>query len=89
MAAIARDIGFTQVSVSHEISPLLKFVGRGDTTVVDAYVSPILRRYVDLIASQTGDARLMFMQSNGGRCQVLPRQGSGQPCRRNCGAAAT
>ena len=44
---IARQIGFTQVSISHEISPLIKFVGRGDTTVVDAYLSPILRRYVD------------------------------------------
>ena len=66
VAKIARDIGFTQVSVSHEVSPLMKFVGRGDTTVVDAYISPILRRYVDLIAAQVGDARLMFMQSNGG-----------------------
>jgi 5-oxoprolinase (ATP-hydrolysing) len=47
VAAIAREIGFTQVSVSHEVSPLMKLVGRGDTTVVDAYLSPILRRYVD------------------------------------------
>ena len=45
-ARIARDIGFTQVSVSHEVSPLMKLVARGDTTVVDAYLSPILRRYV-------------------------------------------
>jgi 5-oxoprolinase (ATP-hydrolysing) len=44
---IAREIGFTQVSISHEVSPLMKLVGRGDTTVVDAYLSPILRRYVD------------------------------------------
>ena len=66
VAEIARDIGFAQVSVSHEVSPLMKFVGRGDTTVVDAYVSPILRRYVDMIAASVGDARLMFMQSNGG-----------------------
>ena len=72
---IARDIGFTQVSVSHEVSPLMKFVGRGDTTVVDAYVSPILRRYVDLIAAQTGDARLMFMQSNGGLADARFFQG--------------
>jgi 5-oxoprolinase (ATP-hydrolysing) len=72
---IARDIGFTQVSVSHEVSPLMKFVGRGDTTVVDAYVSPILRRYVDLIAEQTGDARLMFMQSNGGLADARFFQG--------------
>jgi len=66
VAEIARDIGFTQVSISHEVSPLMKLVGRGDTTVVDAYVSPILRRYVDQVASALGDAKLMFMQSNGG-----------------------
>jgi len=65
-AALARDIGFTQVSVSHEVSPLMKLVGRGDTTVVDAYLSPILRRYVDSVAGELGAARLMFMQSNGG-----------------------
>jgi 5-oxoprolinase (ATP-hydrolysing) len=64
--AIARRIGFTQVSVSHRVSPLMKIVGRGDTTVVDAYVSPILRRYVDRVAGELGDTRLMFMQSNGG-----------------------
>jgi 5-oxoprolinase (ATP-hydrolysing) len=75
VAAIAREIGFTQVSVSHEVSPLMKFVGRGDTTVVDAYVSPILRRYVDLIAAQVGDARLMFMQSNGGLADARFFQG--------------
>ena len=46
VAALAREIGFTQVCVSHEVSPLMKLVGRGDTTVVDAYLSPILRRYV-------------------------------------------
>ena len=46
VAALARDMGFAQVSVSHEVSPLIKLVGRGDTTVVDAYLSPILRRYV-------------------------------------------
>ena len=51
-AALAREIGFTQVSVSHQVSPLPKLVGRGDTTVVDAYLSPILRRYVDQVASQ-------------------------------------
>ncbi|NKB20695.1 MAG: 5-oxoprolinase [Alphaproteobacteria bacterium] len=66
VAEIAREVGFTQVSVSHEVSPLMKLVGRGDTTVVDAYVSPILRRYVDQVASSLGDVRLMFMQSNGG-----------------------
>jgi len=67
---LARKIGFTQVSVSHEISPLIKFVGRGDTTVVDAYLSPILRRYVDRIANEldveNSDVRLMFMTSAGG-----------------------
>jgi len=51
-ADIARDIGFSQVSVSHQVSPLIKLVSRGDTTVVDAYLSPILRRYVDRVASQ-------------------------------------
>ncbi|MES9844586.1 MAG: hydantoinase B/oxoprolinase family protein, partial [Candidatus Sedimenticola sp. 6PFRAG5] len=66
VAAIAREIGFEQVSVSHRVSPLIKLVGRGDTTVVDAYLSPILRRYVEQVASETGDARLMFMQSHGG-----------------------
>ncbi|HEX2116967.1 MAG TPA: hydantoinase/oxoprolinase family protein, partial [Alphaproteobacteria bacterium] len=68
---IAKQIGFTQISVSHHVSPLMKIVGRGDTTVVDAYVSPILRRYVDQVAGDIqgeGEAntRLMFMQSNGG-----------------------
>ncbi|MDH3695269.1 MAG: hydantoinase B/oxoprolinase family protein, partial [Gammaproteobacteria bacterium] len=66
VAAIAHDIGFTQVSVSHEVSPLIKLVSRGDTTVVDAYLSPILQRYVDQVASELQGARLMFMQSNGG-----------------------
>ncbi len=70
-ARVARDIGFSQVSVSHEVSPLIKLVGRGDTTVVDAYLSPILRRYVEQVASELGadtegGARLMFMQSSGG-----------------------
>ncbi len=71
IAAIARDIGFTQVSTSHEVSPLMKLVSRGDTTVVDAYLSPILDHYVDQVAGQLGGMkdqapRLMFMQSNGG-----------------------
>ncbi len=70
VAALARDMGFSQVSVSHEVSPLIKLVGRGDTTVVDAYLSPILRRYVaqvdrDLDARRS-QARLMFMMSSGG-----------------------
>ena len=66
VAQLAREIGFTQVSVSHDVSPLMKLVGRGDTTVVDAYLSPILRRYVDAVAADLGGTRLMFMQSNGG-----------------------
>ncbi len=65
-AEIARSIGFTQISASHAVSPLMKLVARGDTTVVDAYLSPILRRYVDSVAADLGDTRLMFMQSNGG-----------------------
>ena len=70
VAALAREMGFAQVSVSHEVSPLIKLVGRGDTTVVDAYLSPILRRYVaqvdkDLDARRSA-ARLMFMMSSGG-----------------------
>jgi 5-oxoprolinase (ATP-hydrolysing) len=70
VAAVAREVGFAQVSVSHEVSPLMKLVGRGDTTVADAYLSPVLRRYVDRIAREFDDAepraRLMFMMSSGG-----------------------
>ncbi len=65
-AALAKRIGFTQISVSHEVSPLMKLVGRGDTTVVDAYLSPILRRYIDRVASELSGVRLLFMQSHGG-----------------------
>ncbi len=74
-AELAREIGFTQISVSHEVSPLMKLVGRGDTTVVDAYLSPILRRYVDRVAGELGDARLLFMQSNGGLADAHHFQG--------------
>lgn len=74
-AEIARDIGFTQVSVSHQVSPLMKLVSRGDTTVVDAYLSPILRRYVDQVASELGGVKLMFMQSNGGLTDAAKFQG--------------
>jgi len=75
IADLAREIGFAQISASHEVSPLMKYVGRGDTTVADAYLSPILRRYIDLVSSEIegddisgngGDAPLYFMQSNGG-----------------------
>jgi 5-oxoprolinase (ATP-hydrolysing) len=65
-AGLAREAGFTQISASHAVSPLMKLVSRGDTTVVDAYLSPILKRYVDELASALGDVRLLFMQSNGG-----------------------
>lgn len=70
LAALATTIGYTQVSISHRVSPLIKLIARGDTTVVDAYLSPILRRYVNRVAAQLHDigkrTRLMFMQSNGG-----------------------
>ena len=67
LAAIAEEIGFPQISVSHEVAPLIKLVGRGDTTVVDAYLSPILRRYIDKVETGLGGAaHLQFMQSNGG-----------------------
>lgn len=70
LAAIAERLGFTQISVSHQVSPLIKLIARGDTTVVDAYLSPILRRYVNQVAGHLGTGkgatRLMFMQSNGG-----------------------
>ena len=70
VAALAREFSFAQVSVSHEVSPLIKLVGRGDTTVVDAYLSPILRRYVaqvdKALDAKNSGARLMFMMSSGG-----------------------
>jgi 5-oxoprolinase (ATP-hydrolysing) len=75
LAKIARRIGFSQISVSHEVSPLMKIVGRGDTTVVDAYVSPILRGYVDRVAAALGETRLLFMQSNGGLVDARRFQG--------------
>lgn len=71
VAEIAREIGFTQISISSEVSPLMKLVSRGDTTVVDAYLSPVLRRYIDQVDAElqgmrSAGGRLMFMQSNGG-----------------------
>ncbi|MFQ8431994.1 hydantoinase B/oxoprolinase family protein [Amaricoccus sp. W119] len=77
-AELARAAGFTQVSVSHEVSPLMRMVSRGDTTVVDAYLSPILRRYIDRVAAAfDGDVRgrLMFMQSSGGLTDATLFQG--------------
>ena len=84
LAALARAIGYGQVSVSHEVSPLMKLVSRGDTTVVDAYLSPILRRYVgeverDLLGpsrpSSAEGPRLQFMQSSGGLTDAHRFQG--------------
>ena len=75
LATLARESGFSQVSVSHEVSPLMKLIGRGDTTVVDAYLSPILRRYIDSVAAELGGVRLLFMQSNGGLTEAQCFQG--------------
>lgn len=74
-ADLARAIGFTQVSASHGVSPLMKFVARGDTTVVDAYLSPILRRYVDQVAAEMPGVPLYFMQSSGGLTEAQRFQG--------------
>jgi 5-oxoprolinase (ATP-hydrolysing) len=75
LADLARELGFRQVSVSHEVAPLIKLIGRGDTTVVDAYLSPILRRYVDRVADGLDGARLQFMQSNGGLTEARAFRG--------------
>ena len=75
VAAMAREMGFGQVTASHEASPTMKLVARGDTAVVDAYLSPVLRRYVDRVASELGDTRLMFMQSSGGLAEARSFQG--------------
>ncbi|MEH2140510.1 hydantoinase/oxoprolinase family protein [Nostoc sp.] len=75
ISQIAQAIGFTQISVSHQVSPLMKLVSRGDTTVVDAYLTPILRRYVNQIASQLPGVKLMFMKSDGGLVSAQQFQG--------------
>ncbi|BCL38246.1 hydantoinase/oxoprolinase family protein [Nostoc sp. MS1] len=75
VAQIAQEIGFTQISVSHQVSPLMKLVSRGDTTVVDAYLTPILRRYVNQVTSQLPNVRLMFMKSDGGLTDAAKFQG--------------
>jgi 5-oxoprolinase (ATP-hydrolysing) len=85
-AEIARDVGFEQISPSHEASRLIKLVGRGDTAVVDAYLSPILRRYVRQVADaldlgQGGCERLYFMQSNGGLTDARCSRGATRSCR--------
>ena len=74
-ARIAREVGFTQVSTSHQTSPMMKFVSRGDTTVVDAYLSPILRRYVEQVAADMPGVKLFFMQSSGGLTDAMAFQG--------------
>jgi len=78
-AEIARELGYTQISVSHQVSALMKLVSRGDTTVVDAYLTPILRRYVDRVASKLGSKengpQLMFMRSSGGLTESSLFQG--------------
>jgi len=76
LSKIARELGFGQVSVSNEVAPLIKLVGRGDTTVVDAYLSPVLRRYVDRVAKGLPDKTdLHFMQSNGGLAEATAFRG--------------
>src|SRR3546814_9639458 len=65
LANIAREVGFTQISLSHEMARLIKLIPRGDTAVVDAYLSPVLRRYVDQVQRALGQTRLLIMQSNG------------------------
>ena len=75
LAELAREAGLKQVSASHAVSPLLRLIPRGDTTVVDAYLSPILRRYVDQVAAELGGTRLYFMQSNGGLAEAGGFQG--------------
>jgi 5-oxoprolinase (ATP-hydrolysing) len=76
LAEMARALGFRQISVSHEVAPLIKLVGRGDTTVVDAYLSPVLRQYVDRVAAGLpGATDLHFMQSNGGLAEATAFRG--------------
>lgn len=72
---LAAGVGFTQISTSHETSPMMKFVSRGDTTVVDAYLSPILRRYVEQVAAEMPGVQLFFMQSSGGLTDAHAFQG--------------
>ena len=72
---VALEAGFTQISTSHETSPMMKFVSRGDTTVVDAYLSPILRRYVEQVAADMPGVKLFFMQSSGGLTDAQAFQG--------------
>ena len=76
LAGMAGEIGFTQISASHRVGPLIKLIGRGDTSVVDAYLSPVLRRYVDeMVAALGEETRLLFMQSSGGLTDAAAFQG--------------
>ena len=72
---IAQEVGFTQISTSHEVSPMMKLVSRGDTTVVDAYLTPILRRYVEQVAGEMPGVKIFFMQSSGGLTDAHAFQG--------------
>jgi len=72
---IAQDVGFTQISTSYETSPMMKYVSRGDTTVVDAYLTPILRRYVEQVAGEMPGVKIFFMQSSGGLTDAHAFQG--------------
>jgi hypothetical protein len=76
----SRAAGFTQVSVSHEVAPVIKLIGRGDTTLVDAYLSPVLRRYVDGFTRALGANGASAVHAVGrraGRRRAVPRQGRG------------
>ena len=75
LAVLAQEAGFTQISASHAVSPLLRIIPRGDTTVVDAYLSPILRRYVESVAREMQGVKLYFMQSSGGLTRAEGFQG--------------
>jgi 5-oxoprolinase (ATP-hydrolysing) len=75
VAAIAQSIGFTHISISHQVSPAIKLISRGDTTVVDAYLTPILRRYVNQVTGQLPGVPLMFMKSDGGLVKAEQFQG--------------
>ncbi|MBV8352099.1 MAG: hydantoinase B/oxoprolinase family protein [Verrucomicrobia bacterium] len=75
IAELARQVGFTQVSTSHTTSQLIKLVNRGDTTVADAYLSPVLRQYVEQVRGALPEVRLLFMQSNGGLADATVFQG--------------
>src|SRR5690606_24376402 len=66
IAALAREVGFSQISASHEVTGLARFVPRGQTTVIDAYLTPVVQRYARQVAAELPDRELLFMQSHGG-----------------------